>query len=136
MSLFNLLNMLGQKIECFCLLYYTTHICQTLDVGVFGPLVCSYKIHLESFTRFSTYSIDKTDFFTIVQKAKRENMSSRNIESAWKTTSLMPYNPSVVLRKLAAKEDYALFFENSLSTTPKRLAVSSVLVPQISANVD
>ena len=72
----------SKKIECLCFLAHTTHICQPLNVGVFGPLACSYKTHLESLIRFNIYNIDKTDFFSIVQKAKKKGMSSKNIESA------------------------------------------------------
>ena len=70
----------SKKIKCFCLPTHATHICQPLDVGVFGPLVRSYKTHLESLTRFSTYNIDKTDFLAVVQRVRKADISSRNIE--------------------------------------------------------
>ena len=72
----------SKKIECLCLLPHTTHLLQPLDVGIFSLLAQSYKKHLEALTRISTYSIDKVDFFTIVQKARKKSISSQNIESA------------------------------------------------------
>ena len=124
----------SKKIECLCLPAHTTHICQPLDVGVFGPFARSYKTHLESLTRFSTYNIDKTDFLTLVQKARKEGISSRNIESAWRATGLIPYNPSTVLKKLEGKGKHALSSEAPLVTTPERRP--AILVPRTPANVD
>ena len=57
-------------------------------------------------------------------------MSSKNIESAWRTTGLIPYNPSTVLEKLAAKRKQV---SSSLVTTPERQ--SSIMVLQTPANV-
>lgn len=94
---------LSKKIECLCLPSHTTHLLQPLDVGVFSPLAHSYKTHLEAVTRFSTYNIDKVDFLTIVQKARNEGMTDKNIESAWRATGLIPFNPATVYRKLEAK---------------------------------
>ena len=121
----------SKKIQRLCLPAHTTHICQPLDVGVFGPLARSYKTHIESLTRFSTYNIDKTDFLTIVQKARKDGISSKNVESAWRATGLMPYNPFMVLKKLEAKGKRTL---SALVTTPERRP--GTLVPQTPANVD
>lgn len=93
----------SKKIECFCLPAHTTHLLQPLDVGVFSLLASSYKKHLESLTRFSTYNIDKVNFLTIVQKARKEAILIKNIQSAWRATGLIPFNPFAVLGKLNAK---------------------------------
>ena len=78
--------------------------------------------------RFSIYNIDKVDFLTMVQKARREGISSHNIESAWRATGLIPYHPSTVLRKLEKKGS------SSISTLPERCP-SDTVVPQTPGNI-
>ncbi len=36
-----------------------------------------------------------------MQKAKRQGITSRNIQSAWQATGLIPYNRAVVFQKLS-----------------------------------
>ena len=91
----------ANKIICLCLPPHSTHLLQPLDVGVFGPLKQNYKKVLSKKTRFTIYNIDKTDFISLIQKARGQGITSRNIESAWRATRLIPYNPSVVFQKLS-----------------------------------
>ena len=72
----------ANKIICFCLPPHLTYLLQPLDVGVFGPLKQNYKKLLSEKTRFTTYNIDKADFISLIQKARRQGITSRNIESA------------------------------------------------------
>jgi hypothetical protein len=44
-------------------------------------------------------SILKRDFFRLFWQAWGDTISSRNIKSAWKKTSIIPYNPEVVLKR-------------------------------------
>ncbi len=81
---------------------YLTHILQALDVRVFSPLKRNYKTLLAEKTRFTTYNIDKADFISLIQKARRQGISVQNIQSAWQATRLVPYNPSTVFQKLSA----------------------------------
>ena len=91
-------------------------------------------MYLEAITRFSTYNIDKVDFFTIVQKAKNKYMSDKNIESVWRATGLIPFNSTTVYRKLEAKENYIPSFHNLSVTIPRNYTNISIL--QILANLD
>ncbi len=72
----------ANKIICLCLPPNSTHLLQPLDVSVFGLLKKNYKKLLSKKTRFSTYNIDKTDFISLIQKARRQGISSQNIQSA------------------------------------------------------
>lgn len=78
-----------------------THLLQPLDVDVFGPLKQNYKKLLSKKTYFTTYNIDKADFISLIQKARRQGITSRNIKSAWWATRLILYNPTVVFQKLS-----------------------------------
>lgn len=60
------------KIVCLCLPAHSTHLLQPLDVGVFGPLKQNYKTLLAEKTRFTTYSLDKADFISLIQKARQQ----------------------------------------------------------------
>ena len=80
-------------------------------------------------TRFNTYNIDKVDFLSIVQKARKEGISSQNIESAWRATGLIPYHPATVLKKLEIKEAH------SPVSTPERHQ-SNTFVPQTPGDID
>ena len=70
------------KIVCLYLPAHSTHLLQPLDVGVFGPLKQNYKMLLAEKTRFTTYSIDKADFISLIQKARHQGITSRNIQLA------------------------------------------------------
>ena len=89
----------ANKIICLCLLLYLTHLLQSLDVGVFVSLMQNYKKLLSKKTCFITYNIDKADFISLIQKARQQVITSQNIESAWRATGLIPYNPTVVFQK-------------------------------------
>ena len=91
----------ANKIICLSLPPHLTYLLQPLDVSVFGPLKQNYKKLLSEKTRFSTYNIDKTDFISLIQKAIRQGISSRNIQSAWRATGFIPYNPAVVFQKIS-----------------------------------
>ena len=49
------------------------------------------------------YSIDRVDFISLRQKARRQGISSRNILSVWRATGLIPYSPTVVFHKLSIR---------------------------------
>ncbi len=66
------------KIVCLCLTAHSTHL---FDVDVFGPLKRNYKTLLTEKTRFTTYNIDKADFFSLIQKARQQGISVQNIQS-------------------------------------------------------
>ncbi len=101
----------AHKIICLCLPPNSTHLLQTLDVSVFGLLKQNYKKPLSKKTRFSTYNIDKTDFISLIQKARRQGISSQNIQLAWRATRLIPYKPAVVFQKISVHSKDNLAFD-------------------------
>ena len=58
------------KIAYLCLPANSTHLLQSLDIGVFSFLKRNYKTLLDEKTRFTTYNIDKADFISLIQKAR------------------------------------------------------------------
>lgn len=69
------LSNLHGHIKLYVYVYH--HIPQPLDVGT---LKQNYKKLLSEKTRFTTYNIDKADFISLVQKARRQVITSRNIQ--------------------------------------------------------
>ena len=86
----------ANKFICLCLQPYLIHLLQTLDVIVFGPLKQNYKRFLSEKTCFITYNINKANFISLIQKARRQGITFRNIESAWRAIELILYNPTIV----------------------------------------
>ena len=41
----------------------------------------------------------------MIQKARQYGITSPNIQSAWRATGLIPYNPAMVFQKLSLNED-------------------------------
>ena len=72
-----------------------------MDVKVFGPWKQNYKTLLAEKTRFTTYNINKADFISLIQKARQQGITTQNIQSAWRATGLIPYNPSNVFDKIS-----------------------------------
>ncbi len=89
------------KIICLCLPLHLIYLLQLLNVTAFGPLKQNYKKPFSEKAHFLTYNIDKADFILLIQKARRQGITSRNIQSAWRATGLIPYNPSVVFQKFS-----------------------------------
>ena len=77
---------------------HSTHLLHSLDVNVFNPLKQNYKIPLAKKTRFSTYNIGKANFISFIQKARRQRISSQNIESGLQTTELITFNHSLYFK--------------------------------------
>ncbi len=69
-------------------------------MNVFGLLKQNHKKLLAKKTKFSPYNINKADFISLIQKAKRQGISSRNIESALRATGLILFNSSVIFWRL------------------------------------
>ncbi len=113
---------------------------QPLDVGVFGPLKQNYKKLLSEKTRFSTYNVDKADFISLIQKARRQGLTSRNIQSAWRVTEFILYNPTVVFQKLSihANDISASDIVNTRasSNTPLPTQFFSGAIPPTPGNVE
>ena len=86
-----------------CLPPHTTHLLQPLDLGIFGPLAKAYKKQLHDHTRFGTANISKVQFLNFYLTARRDAITSTNIESAWKGAGLVPFDPTRVLEKIRPK---------------------------------
>lgn len=112
----------------------------TFDPPVTGPLKQNYKRLLSEKTRFSTYNVDNTDFISLIQQARRQGISSRNIVSAWRATGLIPYNPAVVFQKISVDSKDKLAPDvnatGASSNTPIQTHFFSGAIPPTLGNVE
>lgn len=83
-----------------CLPAHSTHLLQPLDVGIFSPLAHYYGRGVDDAVRGGRTNIDKSQFFTIYNSARQNTMTTANIISSYRTTGLVPFEPTEVLKRL------------------------------------
>jgi hypothetical protein len=79
---------------------YSSHLLQPLDVGCFGPLKRAYSKLIEQKGCLGYNHIDKLDFLKAYPAAYQEVFTIENIQSRFRATGLIPFNPKAVLDKL------------------------------------
>ena len=84
---------------------HATHTLQPLDVALFSPLSNAYTKQLDDFINDSQgfTRLTKRDFFRLFWASWNEVFTSKNINSAFVTTSLYPFNPDIVIKKFNKK---------------------------------
>src|SRR5277367_4652811 len=87
---------------------HSTHRLQPLDVSLFSPLSQAYTSQLAEFLAATQglVGISKREFWGNFWPAFKASFTRDNIESAWKNTGLLPWDPEVVYKqvRLAAQE--------------------------------
>ena len=88
------------------MLPHSTHRLQPLDVGLFQPLATEYSKQISDLMSrsFGIVSMTKRMFWSMFKAAWEASFTEKNITSAFAKTSIFPYNPSVVLDKIARLE--------------------------------
>jgi hypothetical protein len=80
-----------------CMPAHSSHLLQPLDVGCFAPLKRAYGGLVESLTRNGINHIDKLDFLAAYPEARVKAFQDASIQSSFRTTGLVPFNPTSVL---------------------------------------
>lgn len=100
---------------------HITYLLQPLDVYVFQPLKHYYSEAVNQAISMGDEFFTKVEFLVVFNQFRRQAFKTSTIESAWRNTGLIPYNPEVVLQKV----------RNSLSLprqiTSKRLVYTSLV---------
>ena len=91
------------KIITLCMPPHSSHILQPLDVGCFAPLKRAYSKEIRVLATDHIGRIDKKAFMASFAKVFKPAFSRANIQSSFRATGLVPYNPLVVLSKLEIK---------------------------------
>jgi hypothetical protein len=87
------------RIQPFQLPPHSTHLLQPLDVGIFQNYKRNFKNSIQNEV-FGLTEMSKTEFFAIFQEFSDRTFASNRIQSAFRKTGLVPYNPSIVLDKI------------------------------------
>lgn len=96
---------------------HSSHILQPLDVVVFSSVKRRFRDGVQDLIRNGQNHVTNDDFLRIYAKLQPAALSNNNIESAFRATGILPFNPEEVLAKLG---------EFNLSTPPPVLLSSSV----------
>jgi DDE superfamily endonuclease/Tc5 transposase DNA-binding domain len=91
------------EIHCIvllCLPPHTSHLLQPLDVSVFSSLKHWYRRAIDTRLRLGSSRIMKAEFLQIYAKIHLQALTVSNIQSGFRKTGLVPYNPAAALRQL------------------------------------
>jgi hypothetical protein len=94
---------------------HSTHRLQPLDVSLFGPLSQAYTNQLVDFFAATQglVGISKREFWGNFLPAFKASFTRANIESAWKNTGLLPWDPEVVYKQVRRKGEASSTGEDS-----------------------
>lgn len=79
---------------------HSSHLLQPLDVSCFSPLKRAYGKLIKQKGRLGYNHIDKLDFLKAYPAAHQEVFTIENIQSGFRATGLISFNPRAVLDKL------------------------------------
>lgn len=83
-----------------CMPPHSSHLLQPLDVSCFSPLKQAYGQHVQKSMVLGINHIDKDEFLTIYSSIRTAALKERNIQSGFRATGLVPYDPEQVLSRL------------------------------------
>ena len=89
-----------RKIICYRLLPHTTHLMQPLDVVVFQPYKHHHAEAVDEATRTGCVEFNKMEFLAALPEIRKKTFKRSTIQSAWRQSGLIPYNPRIVLDKI------------------------------------
>ena len=81
---------------------HTTHLCQGLDVAVFGAHKVHWSEECEKHECKTGHTIQKQDFLLVHSRAILRTFKKETILSAWEKTGLRPYNPNIITPQMLA----------------------------------
>ena len=89
-----------KRIITLALPSHTTHLLQPLDIYVFQPLKHWHTEAINNSVQTGDKTFTKVEFLNVFNGFRQQVFKTTTIESAWKKTGLIPYNPSIVLNKV------------------------------------
>ena len=87
-------------IELFRLPPHSTHLTQLLDVGCFQPFKHYHTEAIDNTMRLGEEDFGKLEFLAKFQTMHTQTFRKPTIQSAFRKTGLIPYNPEVVLQQI------------------------------------
>lgn len=97
-----------ERIVLLCLPPHATHLLQLLDVAAFGHLKRLYSELVTDGAYTGWRVVNRESFILMFVKAYDESFTVERLTHAFAKTGLLPFNPQVVLNKLAANTQPAI----------------------------
>ena len=88
------------KILLLRLVPHTSHLCQPLDVGLFGPLKTALSSKLDPLLQTEISRVRKSEWLMAFVEARKTTFTRSNILGGWRGAGLLPFNPEKVLRHI------------------------------------
>ena len=79
---------------------HSSHLCQPLDVGCFGPLKRAYSKQNELLIKHHIFHVTKEDFLPHFHTAFQASFTASNIQAGFIGAGLHPFDPEAVLGNL------------------------------------
>ncbi len=84
----------------FALPPYITHFLQPLNVSCFQPNKHYHREAVNEVIRMGNRDYNWMDFFTDIERIRRQTFKESTIKSSFKKTGIWPFNLEIVLQKL------------------------------------
>ncbi|KIL56474.1 hypothetical protein M378DRAFT_1034675 [Amanita muscaria Koide BX008] len=116
---------------------HSTHVYQSLDVGIFGPLKQEYGKRRDQHLRETGEAITKENFLKIYGEAHLKVLTPDLIQAAFQKVGIFPFNRNVVTPEMMApsRDTSYKVFTPIIPSTPVRI-VSELLVDAIQPPVN
>jgi len=122
-------------LACIVAVYppHSTHRLQPLDFSLFGPLYQAYSSQLIDFIAATQglVGISKREFWGNFLPAFKASFTRDNIESAWKSTGLLPWDPEVIYKQVRRKTEAGEYPRPSTSGSSGSSILSQVDARQL-----
>ena len=83
----------------------TTHLCQPMDKGPFGPLKLEWRNSVQNFLLANPGRVvSRYDFTPLFHESWMKAMTARNITAGFRHTGIFPFNKEAVLSQLGGEE--------------------------------
>lgn len=92
------------KVALFWLLSYSTYLTQPLDVEIIQSFKYYHTNTIDKVVQLGNERFGKLKFLTAFQSFCNQTFKFSIIQHAFKSTSLVPFNPDVVLHKIREKQ--------------------------------
>ncbi len=94
------------NIVIFILFPHSTHVTQSLNVGIFQPMKHYHSEMIDETIRLESTSFNKQNFLASFTSLRVKAFTESNIRSAFKHTELVSYSSKVVLEKVRAWQSF------------------------------
>ncbi|CEL61987.1 hypothetical protein RSOLAG1IB_04738 [Rhizoctonia solani AG-1 IB] len=84
------------QIVMMCFPSHTTHVLQPLDKVCFSPFKKHWSDHRDEYERATGLTVQKANFIKVMSAAYVQAFTKSNIESGFRKTGIVPFNPSVI----------------------------------------